>query len=1307
MVHLEDKEAKKAMLQKKKAPEPVPYFEEYHLQDLFPGDNQTELEAVIHTEKAKLKSMIQSDFFSNAPLKSFGQPIEFKDKLDMFKYQEINRITGVTLDAKFLDKVTFIKIVNEHKLIFLATKDARLLIYNRDTERGIIENTGDEVTCMDYDPISNMFVLGHKYGKFSFAKWEKGRLVRLERTPHEGYSNDSLKKIKFILGPELIVFLTDNNVSELLVRLPGNKNKYKIVHLMNYSKRPETYYDICNSKLMSRTEEVGKNIVTRVTLLVGLFSSVMINFVSFDAVYENNIFKDADMRSVTFPEKIEKPLRFINAHSDDDTATSKSDPMDGIQSPANSNVISQEDSNGTINSRLSLIRSRVEKPISGKQETIVLVSNKQWLIESQTFVIVIWENIIEQYFITEENKFILSFRTILPVPIIAAYLGAVEYLVALSANLDLWLISVDKLRFSLESKSIFMHEEAFSVINPFTAVSSKSILVGTDSSNKGLAIWADDCLQYFQIFEWENYLQNLQGNSYYLEALILLSRSIKGQHIPLHGLLYPNGSIRHGSAEDLEEYKYFSRRFKEKVVEVISIMLESLGNKSGIMVIMEICLELLIKTKNFELLYDEFMGCVLEGHYKDPNLAKVFFQQLAMLFENNKLIEQVDVDFFVKIFEFSKTKHGMEYLERFLFFVIHRFKLNQKIFDSVKVTAFNKKLNLLLFFVLLHDPLSSDNLGYLLYQVMEFSTFDEAQPEYKTEFTAAGNRLFSYVYDIFTDQSYFSIDEHMKTKVENLGEIQDATENWLMSASVDFLLEKFPAKTIFLLNYIYIRKMNKQLAVPHKAKTSQFFLEEGTPADYDAGFNAFFVKLFTSRSNVFGNMVCILNFYYLFKMRSIHRNYFLDLLTRLVENFDLEKNLADTHSSSYLEYMVVKVALLNRNQIVQDAPTMDKIHKLTEKTDLAKLIELYLKSEKKPFFNALVQKDYFFNAMHFVFLDSNKNEIEIYTSYLKESRNMLMKKNLEKFRKLLETLPAEFLLSFAGQFKEDPKLQLRLFQALDERGESYEMKEENAAYYLSLLCLYNPEKVIPFLEKNATMDINKKLTICQQNNNQRGTAFILFKMADYQNALNLYMKLLRDMWEQYAQTGEAKEQIPEIIEEMLSFQVENSLYKSIILELIVLMSNLSGDTEGRREIIKDLFRRLFSMQCLNLVQDIKQMQDYSLFITDHILATNLLSNFKNLTELNTKISNLLNNSNIQNKDMVLRCKREGISLINFHCQYCGNVEKESESTYIFHRCKSKFHLNCFPFEKLHILSCKACSEKNLGKITRNILELDC
>ena len=209
-------------------------------------------------------------------------------------------------------------------------------------------------------------------------------------------------------------------------------------------------------------------------------------------------------------------------------------------------------------------------------------------------------------------------------------------------------------------------------------------------------------------------------------------------------------------------------------------------------------------------------------------------------------------------------------------------------------------------------------------------------------------------------------------------------------------------------------------------------------------------------------------------------------------------------------------------------------------------------------------------------------------------------------------------------------------------------------------------------------------------------------MADYQTALALYVALIRDTWETYLQTGNAKQKVLEIIDEMLSFQVENSLYKSIIMELIVLLSNFIGDLEGRKELIKYLFGLLFSMQCVNLVKDIQQAPNYNLFLVDHILATNLLSNFKNLNELNSKISNLFSNSNVQHKDMALRYKREGVSLINMQCMYCGNVEKEAETTYLFHRCKNKFHMSCFPSDNLFVLNCKACSEKHLGSLIRNI-----
>ena len=784
---------------------------------LFHKDIEEELQRTLEIELEKFNNITNYNFTPMYNKSFVPKHWDNPYKLDNTKFTTIDDMKLKKDEMDQLKAAKFIKIVNELKLIFIGCPKI-LIIYDRLSSKTYVEKLDkDYITCMDYDPVSGVIIFGHLLGKFTFNKWTGTNIKRIEKIKIEGYSIDAIKDVKFVSGVDVITFLDIKNTSELLIRIPGKSIRYRNKYILESKLE---HFEISYTRL-GNGEKNNKNKVN--TVLIAYTSANDIKFIAFETVYEDDEFKDiAKIRKVT---TMHRPSN----HS--------SNP--GIGNLFDDSKIDDINQSRYQDSRLdSSYNSKASMLVNNQIRNIILFDNKQWMCENQPYAIIIWGNIIEQYFITPELEFIKSFSVKLDDYILSAYIGSTELLVTIFDNHDISFIYLEKLRYTLDTQkdpnTFIEQKEAF-------VVSLNDYLIGKDTNNKGVCLITNGMVQYFQIFDWENYIDNLKAQSFYIEALLMLSNLVKGVPTRLHGAFYLDARSATFNLIDINQMENFADSLRNVVKELMVDMVDWLRNKKQGLNLLEICIELLIKTRNFELLYSDFLDVILSNKNKDDKLAEIFIKQLASYLNSNILNEFFSIDFFVKIFDLIDAKQNIEILEKFLFYLVQTFTLKPEILEVLKIMAFNKHMPLFTFFLLLHNPTNKDNLDYMQRQIENCM---EIVPLNTEELRDSTNRLFAYLYDLFHSAKLLDIDRNTRKNKNDITKIREVTKSWFLEASQGFFLKMFGPKTIWLLLNIHEYYMIKT-----PFNITKFNKDEATIlTNVQLDFNSFFINLYNTHS---------------------------------------------------------------------------------------------------------------------------------------------------------------------------------------------------------------------------------------------------------------------------------------------------------------------------------------------------------------------------------------------------------------------------------------------------------------------------
>ena len=795
---------------------------------LFHNKIETDIQKSLSEELKTYKEIIDYDFNPQYKKKQLLKSYDKAQKLDNIKFQSFSDLGLKKEDRPLLENVRFVKIINQLKLVFISCNNA-IIVFDRDSQTSyVLRFKKDSVNCLDFDPVSGAFIFGHEFGKFSFYKWEKKSLKRLDYIKLEGFTTYPIKFVRFAAGVDVIVFLDQSNSSQLLIRVPGKKIKYKNKCILESKSE---HFELASIRLGNGNNDesnLGNSVI------ISYSSLKDVKFICFETVFEKNAFRD-----ITNLRKIHKVARPTEEIQDDN--------IDGLFDPKSDGDTNNSQNNTQNSDSLNEQGSSFSK---GKPKTIVLFDNKQYLLENQPYVIVIWGNIVQQFFITPDLCFVNSFTFRLKDNIIGAYIASTELLSVVFDNYQVSFVYLEKLRYTLDNNND--NEDCIEHKETFTNRGERDVL-GLDTLNKAACLFSNGALQYFQIFNWENYIENLKAQSFYIEALFLLSKLVKGIPTHLAGVLFPEARGVTFTLTDIQDMRNFTEDLKETVGNIMSDMIEWLRNKKHAINLLELCIELLVKTRNFDLIYTDFLDVILTSKNNNDQLAEVFIKQLASYMNDKILNEYFSIDFFVKIFKLIDNNDNITILDRFLFFIVQNFTLKTEIFEILKIMAFNKKMPIFSFFLLLHNPKSEDNLNYMRNQIEELTN---QIPIDTNKLRKLNSRLFAYVYDLFTEGRFFDLGVKTRKNKTSLKTIREITKTWFLRSSNDFFLKHFGQKTVFLLLKIHKFYMKSVPGNIIRRKPGGSIVIENVQTD----FNEFFINITDNNTTEIYKPLCLFIF---------------------------------------------------------------------------------------------------------------------------------------------------------------------------------------------------------------------------------------------------------------------------------------------------------------------------------------------------------------------------------------------------------------------------------------------------------------
>lgn len=1190
----------------------------FDINKLFKKDIKNEIELTIEKEIKILENNFDNDIVNKIKEENDKKNKDNRLCLNLkTKLSTTNLlITELKQTPEFYENILFIQIINNLNLIFIASSSKELLIYNIIKKTFYIETfKKDYITCMDYEPKNDVFIFGHFFGKLSFGHMQEEKLVFLKKKL-EGYSTSGIKKVNFVSEIDLIIFTNLDNFTEILYKY-GRKNlKYQIKHLLS-STKGKIYKLAAFTKIKRNQNEKQNNLIS---LIIAFTSQIDIIFIKIDLNFENGSLK-----------KLDKPglIKKIS-----------------------------ENSNNGFSNELEDQKKKYDFEIRA------FFDNKQWLIECQDYVIIIWDNKIEQYFITADLKFISSFVINISKLVIGAFLCSTELLYILDFEYNLFFLNLSKLRYSLDtvkdtSSYLKKIEKSFSVSK------NNKIFIGDDISKKTICIFDNLNLQYFEIIDWQVYLDKAKKRGYFRESFAFLIDLAKGVPWQLNGVMYPLYNCLTNTKEKNDEKMLFFEELGIEAEKLIKELAEYFEKENLTIELMDLTVEILVLTNNFQFLSLQFINTITNNHLNHPAVVRKFLEQI-FLFINEKIINQYFNSYlFIKIMELFKNKQNIEIVQKFLFYVLTNFNIKEDIINLIKIMCSTKNLGLFSFYFLLKNPSNINNI----------KEFFGSQKD-KIDLINL-KRSYSYIFDIYNKKEFLRI---VNPENINLNTGSKEMTKIIFLEYFDIYLKRFPLESI----YIILNTCEENN-----------FVENGKNeilTDFDPNYNNLFYRLLNSEKIDCSYLLLILVFRLNFENHDFHKDYLNKFLLSILHEKNL-KQLEILINYDYLLICIYNFFYCNRNFFINSQPLKNFL-KNNKTKNIYKILHNDINGNLLENFEIYLQTNCLFEIMSRNL--QNKQEKAQFIKLLKTKHKQILAKDQKKFLDLVLQLPTKDIIEIINLLNNKPKIQYKILLEIENINNGEYINGEIGIKYFELISIYNTDKVINFLE-NKRYDIDKIIDICEKTNNQRGYGYLKYKMGKSMVALKIYLDYITVVWK----NGDM-ELVNELVRDILSFKLEVQDFKEIILKSMIFVSKLKNNNLSKKEIIDLLMKKMISLDFKNIVNEIKDTNKYHFFQENINLASSFFLNLKIIVDFMGSKDQIFLGKNIEDKIYYIQNYQKGIRTIYKECAICKKIAniKERFNGVVFHTCTNMFHLSCLDKKMSEIKYCPVCDKTKTLKIKK-------
>lgn len=1177
----------------------------------------------------------------------------FLKEVPPWSLEVITALGQTHIDERFVDRVVFIKIVANH--IFFSLADLKLIIYDKAAETAVVENLSNPLTAMDFDSISNTFVFGYKNGKVELARFDNAHkhLIFDGTNINEFSVKGAVSNVKFVSHADLVLVLTNTNHAFFLMRTHPTKSKFIGIQLLDGSKRVEIFDGITAHRLQDERFGPAKDSMVISTFAVTVSASTIVYFVKLQTEYNNGAFVGVREGSLKLLTSIEFPADFKTK-----VGSEKPEAQPSI--------------------RLT------ELGLTGRKKTFVVFSGEQWMAESAPAFYVVWEDILQRYEFSPDEKLILTLTTALPLPIVCCFLGSIELIVCLDSDFELNLIKLDKIRHHCEIPSINSMPDVFSKEYLFTRTDKTKIVFGYDVKEQGFCTLNSSFLQSFEVVDWESYLEKLMEEKRYKAVLKILQDLIRLNPVPLYGVMNTQGTMRCETEDHKRAVTKFWTALQDYTPVLVKEGLDSLNSEdiNEVMAILEVSIEVLLKTSTFSKIATSLIEAVIsfQDKHPDSSLPFMFLTELEHISQSTRLADQLDASFYIFLFSLCKYDNSRSKFEEFLINFVSSHSVSSGVLFPVKMSACNKHLYRFLYYILIWDPDLETNLSQLGQMIKEFKIND------KKGFKDYLLEVLVFIYDLFGDTKLLKI---CASEVTGLGKRQALTGEWLLANCEELFMDCFPARTVYLLHRIFEPQVAKELTPAILIRSAD---EQLT---YAPAVGKRLVDAVTLDPPAPGLAVFLLSCLLLPQDMQIAREYVLQLY-QVILRVIAEKapNFTEFDRNTF-EFAVFKLQLhyteeLNRLVVFPDS-----------KDPFFEILKLELQGSMKEFLFKISDRPYFFAVCQARVKEFSGAKAAEISNFLKDNFVMLSSRNQQYCQQLIRFLPIEHTIKFAEHLKDDPQLQLRILQSLESNQLNSIDDKDISKLYLRLLCQLQSSRVINALRSNNKLDINEKLEICRQTGNSRGEAFCLKKISNFEESNRMYLRLLKQCFglgrKELSPTE--KDEVLEITCEMME-DLWDDAARPLLREMIVFFCEQNQSPAQATTLIKPLFSRLFNYSVLGLLKAFRNFPQWPFLVTHKPFVERMYSHYRTLDFINRNIELifLCKKEEVQ-KDLTTRSKK-GTMLVRKNCPMCSKFKTENASEIKFHTCGNCVHDSCQKEAKS--FRCPTCAKEHIGKLIRGV-----
>ena len=256
-------------------------------------------------------------------------------------------------------------------------------------------------------------------------------------------------------------------------------------------------------------------------------------------------------------------------------------------------------------------------------------------------------------------------------------------------------------------------------------------------------------IKIVRLKHWFDYIKNLKENTSYIAALYWISEIVKGNCVRLSGVETPLKMT-----PIMEQY----------IMDIVKMFIERGLTQENVNFMLEISIEILIKMKKFDFLFNQFLMKLKTGVElaQQTKLIRVFIRYLASFIRQMGL-ENLPEYFFGLIFTFDEN----EVIPSFLFYLCGHFDITTKLSYFFPVLI-NRELDKHLMYISLNS--SPDNFKMVLEAWMsriepKNIPLSKSQPRIRF--------ILGFIYDIMFLKEYKMLDDVKRivrgfSKIENI-----------------------------------------------------------------------------------------------------------------------------------------------------------------------------------------------------------------------------------------------------------------------------------------------------------------------------------------------------------------------------------------------------------------------------------------------------------------------------------------------------------------------------------------------------------